>query len=76
MADKDVDNLQEAGNDDPQHHLSKMWLKEDVSMAFSARTHIEQSLGKLEEMMGTSGFALQNSPMSETAHPELDESPL
>ena len=23
VADKDVDNPQEAGNDDPQHHLSK-----------------------------------------------------
>ena len=63
VADKDVDNAQEAGNDDPQHHLSKKWLKEDVTMAFSARTHIEQSLGELEKMMGTSGLALQNSPV-------------
>ena len=73
---KDVEHVKEVGNDNPQHHLSELWLKEDVKMAFSARTYIEQSLEKLERMMGVQSFALRNSPMAAEAHPELDDSPL
>ena len=45
-------------------------------MAFSVRTHFEQSLDKLEKMMGVQSFALRNSPMAAEGHPELDDSPL
>ena len=37
-------NTLEAGNEDPQHHLSEKWLKEDVNMACSAKTYIENSI--------------------------------
>ena len=38
---KEVLGSLEADNDDPKHHLSKTWLKEGITMAFSARTYIE-----------------------------------
>src|SRR5210317_263867 len=41
----------EAKNYDPKHHLSKMWLKEGITMAFSARTYIENVLTRLEESL-------------------------
>ena len=68
-------HVSEVGNDDKAMHLSDKWLKEGVTMAFMARTHIEQSLGKLETMMGYE-FSTCKSPMAEGAHPELDDSPL
>ena len=73
---KDIEGMKEVNNDDMNHHLSSKWLKEGVKTAFSARTYIEQSLNKLETMMGVKAFALQNSPISEAAHPELDDSPM
>ena len=45
-------------------------------MAFSVRTYIEQSLDKLDQMMGVKSFLLYNSPMAEGVHPELDDSSL
>src|SRR5210317_361515 len=38
---KEAPGLLEAENDDPKHHLSKKWLKEGITMAFSARTYIK-----------------------------------
>ena len=72
---KDIDGLQEANDDDPAPHLSSKWLREGVKTAFSARTYIEQRMSKLETMMNTS-FSPKGSPMSETYHPEIDDSPL
>jgi len=73
---KDIDAIHEVDNDDKQHHLSSKWLKEGVKMAFSARTYIEQSIDKLETMMGQKAFTGYNTPMAEGAHPELDDSPM
>ena len=50
------------------------WLTENITTAFSAETYIKNSLEKLETMMGKT-FALQMTPMAESAHPELDDSP-
>ena len=73
---KDVDSLKEVDNDDKNHHLSSKWTKEDISTAFSAQTYIQQSIEKLEQMMGCKSFHTYNSSMAEAAHPELDDSPL
>ena len=72
---KEVPGSLEAKNDDPKHHLSKKWLKEGITMAFSARTYIENAINRLEESL-TGTFSLYNTPMSEVEHPELDDSPL
>ena len=71
---KDVDNVAEVDNDEPGRHLSSMWLTENITTTFSAETYIKNSLEKLETMMGKT-FALQMTPMAESAHPELDDSP-
>ena len=66
----------EVDNDDPSHHLSNKWLKEDISMAFSAKICIENAVERLEKLLGVTSFAQWNTPMAEAAHPELDASPL
>ena len=73
---KDIDNVKEVGHDEKDKHLSTKWLKEGIKTAFSARTYIENCIGKLETMMNVQSFALYNSPMSEIEHPETDDSPL
>jgi len=73
---KDIEGLQEVNNDSPDTHLSSKWLKEGIKTAFSARTYVQQSISKLEEMMGVKEFSTYNSPMHEAAHPEIDDSPL
>ena len=62
-------------NDDKAHHLTAKWLKEGAKTAFSARTYVEQCMGKLQAMMGKQ-FAEWKTPMAESTHPELDDSPL
>ena len=71
---KNID-LKEVDNDTKGHHLSSKWLKEDVRTAFSARTYVQQSVSKLETMMGYE-FRGEKSPMLEGLHPETDDSPL
>ena len=68
-------DLKETDNDEKGHHLSRKWLKEDIKTAFSARTYVQQSIKKLEGMMGYE-FRLEKSPMLESLHPEIDESAL
>ena len=68
-------NTLEVDNEDPQHHLSAKWLKEDINMASSARTYIENSIKRLETSFGYE-FAKYNSPVHKALHPELDDSPL
>ena len=70
-----VPGVIEANDTSPDHHLSEKWLKEDVSMAFSAKTHIKNSLERIERMIGHE-LATKNTPMSESWHPELDDSPM
>ena len=52
-----------------------IFLKHGIKTAFSAQTYIENSLNKLEDMMGRQ-FSTHNTPMAEAAHLELDDSPL
>ena len=73
---KDFDPLSEVEHDDKDHHLSSKWLKEGIKTAFSAKTYVEQSLNKLEQMMNMDSFPLHKSPMPDGAHPELDDSPM
>ena len=50
-------------------------MKRGVKTAFSARTYIKETIDRLETMVGKE-FAEQKSPMSETLHPEIDDSPI
>ena len=70
---RDID-LKEVGDDQKGHHLSSKWLKENVRTAFSAKKYVQQSVDKLEKMMGYH-FGTPKSPMAEALHPEVDESP-
>ena len=70
---KDPDNVKETNHDEQDKHLPAMWLKENITTAFSAETYIKNSLEKLATMMGKD-FA-HMTPMAESAHPELDDSP-
>ncbi|MCP4273878.1 MAG: hypothetical protein GY781_18300, partial [Gammaproteobacteria bacterium] len=72
---KDIDNTKEVGHDEKDKHLSYQWLKHNIKTAFSAQTYIHTSIERLERMIGKE-FALHNTPMSEAAHPELDDSAL
>ena len=68
-------NALEAGNDNPEHHLSVHWLKEGVNTACSSKTYIDNSVKRLEDACG-GPFSRFNSPMHDALHPELDDSPL
>ena len=65
---KDLSNMQEVGHDEKVKHLTHHWLKHGMKTAFSAQTYIENSLKKLEDMMGKQ-FSTYNTPMAEAAHP-------
>src|SRR5210317_1421108 len=62
---KEVPGSLEAKNDDPKHHLSKKWLKEEITMAFSAKNYIENAIIILEESLNHCIFSLYNTPMSD-----------
>ena len=72
---KDVDNVAEANHDAKNHYLSTKWFQEGVKTAFSAPTCVDQPIGKLETMMD-GPFLLATTPMANSAHPELDDSPM
>ena len=72
--EKEPANTLEVGNDNPQHHLSPNWAKEGVTMASSAKTHMENSIECLEQSLGHE-FSKHNSPMHDALHPELNDSP-
>jgi len=57
---KDIDNLKEVGHDEIDKHLSTNWLKEGVKTAFSARTYIENCIGRLETMVNVQSYVLYN----------------
>ena len=61
-------------NDDPSHHLSSKWATENINMAFSAKTHIENTVVELETMSERQ-FTEASSPVNETHHPEIDDLP-
>jgi hypothetical protein len=67
----------------PQHHLGgdvvelwEAWHKEGICTAFSAETCVKSNMDKLATMCGKSHFAHKKTPILDTCHPELDDSPL
>ena len=52
----------------------KSWNEKGIQVALSARTYIERSTKKLENLVGKQ-FARQVTPMLDGYHPELDDSP-
>lgn len=50
------------------------WNEKGICIALSARTYIESSTKRLEELVGKQ-FPKQTTPMLEGYHPELDDSP-
>ena len=51
--------------------MVKTWCKN----VFSARKYIKENIDRLEKIIGKE-FAEQKTPMSETLHPEIDDSPI
>ena len=58
-------------NEEKDKNLSPLWLKEGIKTAFSARTYIKNTIERLEQMIGRE-FPEFDSPMSESIHPEID----
>ena len=54
--------------------LDEHWTQENVGMALSARTYIENVIPKFETLLGGE-FKAHNTPMDENLHPEMDDSP-
>ena len=65
----------ETENDLPDHHLTPKWKKEDITMAFSAKTYIKILFERLKTVLG-SVLSQFKSPMVESLHPELEDSPI
>ena len=56
--------------------LGPEWEKENVSTAFSAETYIRNALPRLAKACKVEQFSKAKVPISDSYHPELDESPL
>ena len=56
--------------------MEPQWKKHGINTGLSAHTYIKNVVEKLEEMTKSTFSWKYDSPMSETYHPELDESPL
>ena len=72
---KDEDGVQHVGHDEQGKHLSHEWAKHNITTAFSAQTYIHNALERLERMLGKE-FKPYTTPMADSTHPELDDSPL
>jgi hypothetical protein len=55
--------------------LGDEWSKDGIEWALSARTYVENVVGKLETLYSHE-FRRFKTPMAETYHPELDSTPL
>ena len=56
-------------NEESDKNLSTLWLREGIKTAFSARTYIKNTIGRLEKMIGKE-FPKFDTPMSEKLHPQ------
>ena len=56
-------------------HLNEHWTNDNVSIALSAKTYISNCIPKFEELIGKK-FRSFKTPMEESLHPEIDDSPL
>merc|ERR1711906_107943 len=72
---EDVNGIAYVGHDEKDKHLAEIWRKEGIKTAFSARTYIKNTVNRLETMVGKA-FALYDTPMLESLHPEIDDTPL
>ena len=72
---KDKDGIQYMRNNKQSKHLSHKWAKHNITTAFSAQTYIYNALERLERMLGKE-FKLYTTPMADSTHSELDDSPL
>ena len=72
---KEVPGISETDHSEKEKNLSNVWLKHGVRNSFSARTYIKENIDRLETMVGKE-FTEQKTPMSETLHPEIDDSPI
>ena len=55
-------------NEEKDHNISSLWLKQGIKTAFSARTYIKNTIQQLETMIGQD-FSTYETPMSEALHP-------
>ena len=62
-------------NEENDHNISTTWWKKGIKTAFSAKTYIKNTINRLEIMIGQE-FPLCETPMSESLHPEIDDSSL
>ena len=51
------------------------WKKKDISIGLSAKTYIENIIQKVERIIGKP-VRVYKTPMTDTYHPEMDETPL
>ncbi len=56
-------------------YLDDPWTKDDITFGFSARTYIKNVVEKYEHLLGYE-LRTYKTPMDDTYHPELDNSPL
>ena len=70
---KEISEISETDYSEKEKNLSNIWFKHGVNTAFSARTYIKEIINILETMVGKE-FAEQKTHMSETLHPEIDNS--
>ena len=71
----DPEGVASVGHDVKSKTLDTRWLTHGIKTAFSAETYVSRCLESLEAMCG-GAFAERKTPMSDTMHPELDDSPL
>ena len=70
---KDVEGVASVGHDTKS--LTADWQKQRVKTAISAETCIQRCVENLENMC-SEVFSFHKTPMLDTEHPELDDSPL
>lgn len=72
---KEIPGISETDHSEKEKNLLNIWLKHGVKTAFSARTYIKENINRLETIIGKE-FVEQKTPISETLHPEIDDSPI
>ena len=73
--DQQLKGIATVDNEDRDNHISSLWLKEGIKTAFLVKTYIKNTITRLETMIGKE-FSQFDTHMSETLHPEIDDSPL
>ena len=66
-------NILEINNNDSEYHLSEKWLKENITMTFSVKTYINNTIKRLE-FFNDKRFIIYNSSIYEYLYPEINDS--